>query len=34
MVVIMEITFPFRREIPTGEVEITSEGVVGQSGEV
>lgn len=34
MVVITEITFPFMMEIPTGEVEITSEGDVSQSEEL
>jgi hypothetical protein len=34
MVVMTETTFPFMMEIPTGEVEITSEGDVSQSGEL
>lgn len=34
MVVMTETTFPFMIEIPTGEVEITSEGDVSQSGEL
>jgi len=34
MVVMTETTFPFMIEIPTGEVEMTSEGVVSQSGEL
>ena len=33
-VVITEITLPLRTEIPTGEVEMTSEGDVNQSGEL
>ena len=32
MAVMTEMTFPFKVEIPTGEVEITSEGDVTQSG--
>jgi len=34
MVVMTETTFPFMIEIPTGEVEITSEGDVSQSEEL
>ena len=34
MVVIIETTFPFRTEIPIGEVERTSEGEVSQPGEL
>jgi len=34
MVVMTETRFPFMMEIPTGEVEMTSEGVVSQSGEL
>ena len=33
MVVMTDTTFPFMMEIPTGEVDVTSEGDVSQSGD-